>query len=116
MDLLNELFFPHDVHRILSSTPSLSLEDSCFWAHSKHGQYEVKSGSELILKERWRLEEISKADKIFNDLKAKVWDIPTVPKIKIFLWRALSGVIAVGESLASHGIQTVGFSNLWVCD
>lgn len=38
-------------------------------------------------------------------MKSKVWDIQTIPKIKIFMWRALSGDLAVAESLASHGIH-----------
>lgn len=51
------------------------------------------------------MEVVSESDKISNNLKARVWSIPTIPKIQIFLWRALSGALAVAESLISHGIQ-----------
>lgn len=105
-DLMNDLFFPEDVRRIMSSPPNLSLEDCYFWAHTKHGRYEVMSGNDLILKQIWQAYEVSEDMKVSNDLKSRVWDINTIPKNSIFLWRALSGALAVAESLVSHGIQT----------
>lgn len=32
--------------------------------------------------------------------------LQTVPKIKVFLWRALSGALVVAEGFVSHGINT----------
>ncbi|XP_010472440.1 PREDICTED: uncharacterized protein LOC104752070 [Camelina sativa] len=39
-----------------------------------------------------------------NELKASVWKVETVPKIRTFLWRMLSGALAVSERLASRAL------------
>lgn len=41
----------------------------------------------------------------FNELKEAVWKIPTAPKIKTFIWRAVSNAIPVGELLVKRGIK-----------
>ena len=35
-------------------------------------------------------------------LKKRVWKIPTLPKIRMFLWRVISGAVAVAERLNSR--------------
>lgn len=37
-------------------------------------------------------------------LKKRVWKIPTLPKIRMFLWRVISGAVAVAERLNSRGL------------
>jgi len=38
------------------------------------------------------------------DLKKQIWKVPTLPKIRTFLWRAASGALAVAECLTAHGM------------
>ena len=38
------------------------------------------------------------------DLKKQIWKVPTLPKIRTFLWRAASGAPAVAECLTAHGM------------
>lgn len=38
-------------------------------------------------------------------LKRRVWKIATVPKIRMFLWRVLSGALAVADRLQSRGLN-----------
>lgn len=40
-----------------------------------------------------------------NDLKAKVWSLKTAPKIRSFLWRAMTGAISVSDRLNARGMN-----------
>lgn len=37
-------------------------------------------------------------------IKKRIWKIPTLPKIRMFLWRAVSGALAVADCLNTRGI------------
>lgn len=39
------------------------------------------------------------------DLKKKLWKVKTQPKIRLFLWRAVSGALAVADRLQSRGMN-----------
>ena len=54
-----------------------------------------------------RSEDIREAEALpsLNDLKTAAWKLKTPPKIKMFLWRALSNAISVGELLVKRGIK-----------
>ncbi|XP_023633451.1 uncharacterized protein LOC111829047 [Capsella rubella] len=41
-----------------------------------------------------------------NPVKAQVWDLQTDPKIKVFLWKILSGALPVATALISRGMRT----------
>lgn len=74
--------------------------------HNIHGCYYVKFGYWFI-NSLVRREEIREAEArpSLNELKVKVWKIPTAPKIKTFIWRAVSNAIPVGELLVKRGIK-----------
>lgn len=74
--------------------------------HNRHGCYSVKFGYWFI-NSLVRREEIREAEArpSLNELKVKVWKIPTAPKIKTFIWRAVSNAIPVGELLVKRGIK-----------
>ncbi|KAG2328332.1 hypothetical protein Bca52824_011060 [Brassica carinata] len=38
------------------------------------------------------------------ELKKKIWKIPTILKISMFVWRAASGALAVAERFTAHGM------------
>jgi len=103
--LLSELFFPPDVVRIMSYPPNIGLEHSYIWAYNRNGCYTVKSGNWLIshLKQQ---PPPPTHEQVTRCLKKKIWDLKTLPKIKMFLWRALSGVLVVSTCLQAHGMHT----------
>lgn len=41
-----------------------------------------------------------------NKVKDRIWKVATTPKIRMFLWRALSGALAVATCLRRHGLDT----------
>lgn len=71
----------------------------------KDGNYSVKSGNWLLNKESEMENPVPESCCAVNFTKEKVWKINTAPKIKIFLWRCLSGALAVEECLICHGIH-----------
>lgn len=70
--MLSEVFYPGDVKRILSSPPSLSLQDSYYWAYSKDGVYSLKIGNWLVSNEDDAELVFLPAIKATNDLKSHV--------------------------------------------
>lgn len=48
---------------------------------------------------------MAEARSSLNLLKEKCWKLKTAPKIKIFVWKALNGAIAVPERLQTRGLQ-----------
>lgn len=103
---LEEVFFPADVERVLKIKPAFGKEDSYEWVHNKWGAYSVKSGYWLACsldRSVTRVNAMSKPS--INDLRCKVWDVNTAPKIKIFLWKALSNALAVSSELITRGMK-----------
>ncbi|KAG7588389.1 Reverse transcriptase zinc-binding domain [Arabidopsis suecica] len=102
---LNELFPPCDVTHIRSFPPEVSLADKSVWAYTKDGNYSVKSGNWVLTREA-ELTEVIPADlQVANKTKERVWKVVTAPKIRIFLWRVLSGALAIAECLRRHGLN-----------
>lgn len=104
-DMFTELFPPNEVFRIKQMPPG-RVEDCFVWAYSRHGAYTVKTGYELLAKAKASLSgALTAEDQSKNALKRRLWKIPTLPKIKMFLWRAASGALAVAERLNSRGLH-----------
>lgn len=40
-----------------------------------------------------------------NEIKNQIWTLQTPPKIKLFMWNAVSGAIPVADRIASRGIK-----------
>lgn len=106
MEKLHELFYQEDIDRILAMKTAFGEEDYWVWVHNRNGSYSVKSGYWFINNLR-RKEEIREAEArpSLNDLKADIWKLQTAPKIKTFIWRAVSNAISVGELLVKRGIK-----------
>ena len=103
---LEELFYEEDINRILAMKTAFDQQDYWVWLHNKNGSYSVKSGYWFINKLN-RPEEIrvAEARPSLNELKAEVWKMATAPKIKTFIWRAISNAISVGELLVKRRIN-----------
>ncbi|KAG7564939.1 Ribonuclease H domain [Arabidopsis suecica] len=104
--LLSELFFPPDVVRIMSFPPNIASSDSYVWAYNRSGCYTVKSGNWLISHLKHVPAPIPDHEQESRALKAKIWEVKTIPKIKMFLWRVLSGALAVSVCLQAHGMNS----------
>lgn len=105
LPLLHEFFPPTDVIQISSFPPDPCLEDRFVWAYTKDGQYSFKSGNWLLNRDACRLEVISETTCSLNKLKERIWRVRTAPKIQLFLWRALSGALAVADCMWNHGLM-----------
>ncbi|XP_010489824.1 PREDICTED: uncharacterized protein LOC104767503 [Camelina sativa] len=106
LDALEEHFFPQDINRIQSIKPVRDHKDYHVWKHNKSGEYSVKSGywlASLSINSQ-ALKDVE-AQPSLNGLKAEVWSIQTAPKIKIFLWKVLSGALPVANLLRRRGIE-----------
>lgn len=102
---LNELFPPCDVTKIRSFPPATRLQDRLVLAHTKNGAYLVKSGNWVLTREAEAMDIVLVNIQEINKIKEKIWTVRTAPKICLFLWRALSGALAVAECLKSHGLH-----------
>ncbi|XP_023634268.1 uncharacterized protein LOC111829408 [Capsella rubella] len=105
VELLNEYFPPCDVARIRLFPPEVNLSDKMVWAYTNDGRYSVKSGYWLPNNEVDNSAVISEHLKRVNEVKEKVWKVKTIPKIHMFLWRVLSGAIAVASCMRRHGLN-----------
>lgn len=65
--------------------------------HNKSGEYTVSFGYWLVN----LAELISEANMLpsLNEIRGHIWDLNTSQKIKLFMWRVLSGAISVADNL-----------------
>jgi hypothetical protein len=111
-DLLKRLFCPIDVRRILQiPINNQGFDDFIAWHHTKHGRYTVKSGYHL----QWRHQFGPSAGQIsspgpsaINPVWKNLWKMKIPGKVKVFIWRALHGVIPLKAILANRHIGTSG--------
>ncbi|KAG2328336.1 hypothetical protein Bca52824_011064 [Brassica carinata] len=107
LDTLQDLFPINEVHRIKHILIG-RVKDRDVWAFNNSGEYTVKSECWLLtnMPERNGGTSVVQEQDVL-DLKRKIWKIPTIPKICMFLWRAASGALAVAERLTAHGVETI---------
>lgn len=103
---LQEIFVPGDVELISRKQPVLSRKDFYSWRFNKSGQLTVKSAYWLAcdLKTKARHPEVLALPSL-NPLKQSMWKVATVPKIRIFLWKALCDALPVAFSLNRRGFK-----------
>lgn len=104
--VLSELIVDEDVRIIQSSCLNVRVPDSIVWGFSKNGRYDTRSGykaletfQEIQAPGTFTLPPLEK--RLWGDL----WKTKTSPKLRHFLWRALSGALAVKERIRSRGIN-----------
>lgn len=105
-ELLFDTFSPEDANRILLLRPDITKEDNIRWSFTKDGTYTTRSGYQFT---EALLEMHSQSSHVLPPIERKlwssIWKIKAPPKIKHFIWRALSGALAVKERLQTRGIQ-----------
>lgn len=82
---LYDLFLPEYVTRICSFPPNTNCTDRYIWTYTRNISYSVKSGN-------WFLSKLAaigsfKSQHVhdINALKANVYSVKTVPKVRLFL-------------------------------
>lgn len=91
---IHNLFIEKDANHIMKMKIFTHLEDTWMWGFSKNGAYDSQSGYRLLEKLPEPQEEPPEP---MPPIEKALWKIKTSSKIKYFLWRALSGVLAVSE-------------------
>ncbi|XP_018465308.1 uncharacterized protein LOC108836684 [Raphanus sativus] len=104
--LLEENFFPADVAIILRKTPVVAVDDFWCWKHTKSGAYTVRSGNWLAVQDLLSEEfQEARMQPSINGLKEAAWNALTTPKIKTFMWRAISSILPVANELQHRGMK-----------
>ncbi|KAG2310874.1 hypothetical protein Bca52824_022431 [Brassica carinata] len=80
-----------------------NIEDKYIWPFNRNGQYSVKSGYWVATHLSLDGEPIIPPEGSVV-LKQKVWKLQILPKIKQFLWRAISGALPTAVRLCTRGI------------
>ncbi|KAL0684835.1 hypothetical protein Bca4012_051683 [Brassica carinata] len=104
--LIYDTFTPKDAAIIIKLKPILTRPDEIVWGLTKNGVYSSKSGYELLD----QIEELSSPSTtpippVEKQLWLALWKTKTTPKLRHFLWRTLSGALAVNDRLRSTGIR-----------
>lgn len=102
---LKELFPPSEIQLISRQRPIPSHEDSFCWSRTNNGLYSVKSGYELSSRKTHQsLFKEAESCPSLSPLYETIWKMHTAPKIRVFIWKALKGAIAVEDRLNTRGI------------
>ncbi|AAG03119.1 F5A9.24 [Arabidopsis thaliana] len=107
-EVLHDLFLPEDILRIKAIKPVISQADFFVWKLNKSGDFSVKSAYWLAYQTKSQnlRSEVSMQPSTLG-LKTQVWNLQTDPKIKIFLWKVLSGILPVAENLNGRGMSLI---------
>ncbi|XP_013658605.2 uncharacterized protein LOC106363406 [Brassica napus] len=111
-DKLQELFYPQDIKQILKFPPVKSRSNFWIWKFNKSGDFSVKSAFWLV--NQYDKESVLEAKALpsLNPLKQQVWKISSEPKIKNFLWKALSSALPVDEGFSRRGMKAEEFCQI----
>jgi ribonuclease HI len=112
VDRIRGIFFDVDVNRILQiPLNNQGFEDFIAWGFTNHGRYTVRSGYHI----QWRHLFGARASQLalpgvsaLNPVWKNVWRLKVQSKIKIFLWRALHGILPLKAILANRHVGTSG--------
>ena len=103
---LEDNFYPQDIEIILKIKPVISSPDFYIWNHSRSGDYTVRSGYWFAEKEANKEAFVSGGLlPSLNGIKDRIWSLDTAPKIKIFLWKVISGALPVSDKLIERGMK-----------
>lgn len=91
-DLVKDIFTERD--DILSIPISDNVEDKWYWRKERYGQYSVKSAYIFM-------QESKPQSNLFgnSDFWKRMWNLQIPPKIKTFMWRAITGCLPTKDAL-----------------
>jgi hypothetical protein len=100
VNLVKEVFSVEEMEAICSvPVCPQSGEDKLVWAHTKNGEYSVKSGYHLA-KERFEADQGSCSNRDRNkSLWRDIWNIRVPNATKIFLWKACADILPTKQRL-----------------
>jgi hypothetical protein len=112
IELLETLFLPVDVQRILEiPLNNHGFDDFIAWHYNKNGKYTVRSGYHL----QWKHAFGSRAGQLAlpgssatNPVWKVLWKLKIPSKCKIFVWRALHGIVPLRSILVNRHIGQSG--------
>lgn len=98
-------FVEDDANRILSMRIDRHKSDTWGWGFTKDGVYTSRSGYKLLASSQAQSSPHTRSlPPVEKKLWRSIWKLHTSPKIRHFIWRALSGALAVADQLRSRGI------------
>ena len=106
MGSLEEVFVRKDIELIVQNQPVVEREVFFTWKLNKSGDMTVKSAYWLAssLKAKEKNTEAFREPST-NLLKEKVWQVKTVPKIRVFLWKSLSAALPTADLISARGMK-----------
>lgn len=106
---LAEIFVLADVEIIMKNQPVVNKEDFVSWRFNKSGQISVKSAYWLAADMKMRMAHPQAfALPSLNDLIEKAWKVQTSPKLRIFIWKALSDALPTSDLIIGRGMKVDG--------
>ncbi|KAF2579547.1 hypothetical protein F2Q68_00001170 [Brassica cretica] len=104
---LQELFVDEDIPLILQIRFNTTKHDEVRWGFSRNGIYNSRSGYKLAESiSTMNHAQQSSLPHLEKQLWKDLWKTKTLSKLRHFLWRILSGALAVKQQLRSRGIPT----------
>ena len=102
---LIQTVLPFEEERVRSIAPSTKgASDVLKWLGTKTGEYTVKTGYYTAMAEV--TEEILEGEATAEfDWRKTVWNLKIAPKVKMFTWKSLKGILPTGEVLLGRHIN-----------
>ena len=105
VDLLQALFKPEEVQLIRGiSLGDVSTRDRLIWPHTQSGTYTVKSGYNLLSKEKENSNPLNNNLAPSQKVWKIIWSLSVPPKVRNFLWRAAKNAIPVKTNLVKRQV------------
>lgn len=103
---LQEFFVPSDIRILVRNQPIVSQADTWIWRYTRNMVYSVKTGYQLAFSKNNQsliANQITRPS--LNPLRAKIWKQLAPSKLKVFMWKALSGALPVTDGLRNRGMH-----------
>ncbi|XP_057747939.1 uncharacterized protein LOC130967135 [Arachis stenosperma] len=97
--------FPGNIAESITRTPIslINKKDNLIWPYTVEGHYTVKSGYRAAKEEKDAKEEIklneASSSQNHREIWGTIWRLPVPQKIRMFLWKAVEGILPVNSNL-----------------
>ncbi|MCI09152.1 retrotransposon unclassified-like protein, partial [Trifolium medium] len=83
------------------------MEDQIMWPHTKDGLYSVKSGYNLLRHWQNSSNPSSTSSNNYNHIWKKLWNLQTIPRHRVLLWRIINKALPVRSELSKRGVPCI---------